>query len=430
MSIALKQIAAKVGEYTGLGIVGTADANSNAAQIVDAAMGTYARDIPQNSVIYVNYDAAGGGAAPEGQQAWVTDFERATGTIAISPSTAPAVEAGDIYEVWDEVVESRLHVKEAINRVLTEQCHYWRVVPLSMLADADCQANTGWSVFGAGVKNTVLAPTAFAYPYRFGRYYLDWTATAANDYFYQNLSATENRTWPIAVLMRVPAATTATVTVYDLTNSAAITTSGDTLSVTGLTDSGSDWAFLKGSFSIPNNCDRISIRINNGTLGGHTHVAFVLAWPSDSRSLPLPDRVKGEKYVRKVYSLAEYLDVDFPETWVRGEYQNAKPVADAYGGLRMLFDSTVGSEMFAYEERTFYTALSAETDTTDCDDKYVCWMASHELARAVAQLAEIRKGADFAKPYQNLEMRMLQRAGEYSRLNAREPEIIVRHSRT
>ena len=86
MSITLKAIAAKVGEYTGLGIVGTADANSNAAQILDAAMGSYARDIPQNSVIYVNYDAGGLGASPEGKQAWVTDFERATGAIAISPS--------------------------------------------------------------------------------------------------------------------------------------------------------------------------------------------------------------------------------------------------------------------------------------------------------------------------------------------------------
>lgn len=434
MSITREAIRALIGQYSALGITGTVDSGSTTT-IVDAAIASYARDWPVGSVVYITTDAGGGGAAPEEEQAWLTDFAKATGTQTFSPAMTAAPAAGDTYELWAKEVEAVARVNEAINRALTEFCHYYALTILGMLADGDCQANTGWSV-SAGTKATVLAATAFAYPYRFGRLYLDWTATTANDYFYQNIPVSENRNWQLAVLLRTAAATTATVSVYDLANSAAITTSGDTLSVTGLQASGSDWQYLRASFSVPNNCDRVSIRINNGTNSGHTHVAFCQVWPDDTRSLPLPDRIVNDRYVGPLYQATERLDIDFPETWAMREVQAVAVRRQSYGGLAAMFPYTVGTRgPVFFEELCFYDPLNdddstsktgATIGTTDCDDDYAAYIAVWQLMKMITKRQVKDNGLEEAASWKQLEADAYDDANRIARLRAPTGRLVVR----
>ena len=210
-----------------------------------------------------------------------------------------------------------------------------------------------------------------------------------------------------------------------MSNAVYITTSGDTLSITGETSAGSDWVFLRASFAIPTDCDRIQIQALNATNGGITQVAFIGAWPEDTYSLPLPDRVKGEALVGRVWKLAERLDVDFPETWARGEVK-AHIGSTAYGGLKAVFPTRVGSAMYAYEEKTFYSALATETATTDCEDKYVCWAAAYELASSIAADVALDEGVEAAAQWERMEARMQRKAARYARLATPDSPIIIR----
>jgi len=380
------------------GTTTTIIAGRDSANKATANLATYGENFEEGCPVRMIPVASPG----EGEESFVTKFDRTTGTLTVSPAfSLPGItiRTSDISaeqgEVWHLPVRAVGDVDIAINEALTRFCHYWKLTPLSMLADSDCQANTGWSV-SAGTKNTVLAPQAFTFPFKFGRYFLDWFATTANDYFYQAIPVSENRQWHVAVLMRTAAATTATVTIRDLANSANITTSGDTLSVTGLQSSGSDWQFLKASFTVPDNCDRVEIRINNNTTSGRTYVAMAAMWPNDTSRLPLPTRVSGEAQVGQVFRVTERLDIDSPESWTRNPYPHAVPTHDSYLGVAVRFDRTVGSDLFLCEEQAFYDALTtdatAATNTTDCPDDYVTYAAAWRLLHNIAQRMRTERG--------------------------------------
>jgi hypothetical protein len=66
---------------------------------------------------YVVYDAAGAGAAPEGEFSFISDFTKTTGTIALRTTLTAAVAAGDWYAVAKKRY-SLYKVTECINAAL------------------------------------------------------------------------------------------------------------------------------------------------------------------------------------------------------------------------------------------------------------------------------------------------------------------------
>ena len=347
----------------------------------------------------------------------VTDFAQATGTITFYPGGNTSA-TGHTFQVWEPEVEHEDLVKQAINRALRTKCWYWRLVPVSMLADGDCQATTGWSTL-----TTNHALVALAYPCRFGRYYLSVTPTSADGYAFQSLRVTAGDTWEIATIMRAAALTTGYIDIYDTVNAAVITPSGDTLSVTGLTSSGSNWQFLKASFTIPTGCDRIHIRLRNNTASGATYFGWVLAWPHATQTLPRPDRVISENMVGRAFRVNGHLNIDSPESWYRDEDETASVERQSVGGLSLSFDSNVGSALPMYEEMTFYVEMASETSTTDCDADWLAAQASLELVSRIVRRQEVQRGMKAAEPWQNLEMRCFADANERARFNTKRPPL-------
>ena len=277
--------------------------------------------------------------------------------------------------------------------------------------------------------------TAQAYPYRFGRYYITFTASAdggGSDYMYQDLAVTPGKTYELAVLMRVNEDTTGEVVVYDLVNSADLDLSGDTMTITGLetSGSGSDWELLRCTFSPPSSCDRVSVRIDNDTHSKATLVSFVALWPQEARSLPIPNRVVSEKRVGRVFRWQDMADPAGPETWKPTEDINAWPERASHGGLQMAFNFALGSTgPYFYEEKTFHEWLYSDADTTDADLEWAAREATLELSTEVATRYTAMHGADAAAGWKELELRALYNAGRVRRAIVPDGGIIVRAAR-
>jgi hypothetical protein len=362
-----------------------------------------------------------------GHSAWATDFAKATGTITVSPAKGEAWAEGDEYELWNRVVGTRARVVRAVGRALTERCSYTARVPLGMLADGDCQAITNWTVNASATR----AVAALAFPYRFGqRYYLAVTSSDGSDYVYQRLAVTPAKTYEIAVLMRVPGATTGSVTIHDMADSnATITPSGDTISITGQQSAGSDWESFRASFATPSGCDGIEVRLKNGSAAA-THLAYVLIWAQEARSLPIPDRVVSEKRVGRVFRLKDRADPALPESWQRIEDLDTWPESGGYGGLQMGFNFALGSKgPYRYEEKTFYEWLYSDADTTNCDLEWAAREATLELASEIAARLTVAPGSEEVRNWKELELRALYNVGRVRRGIVPDGGIIVRRAR-
>lgn len=78
--------------------------------------------------VYVVEDAGGAGAAPEGEERPVTDYEQETATLTVSPVFSSAVGAGDTYEL---LKTRRADVVAAINAAIRAAGETW----LAMVRD-------------------------------------------------------------------------------------------------------------------------------------------------------------------------------------------------------------------------------------------------------------------------------------------------------
>ena len=364
-----------------------------------------------------------------GYSGWATVFDKTTGTITVSPAKGETWAEGDEYGLWNKVVGSYARVVEAIGQALTERCFYTARVPLGLLADGDCQAVAGWSING----DPTVAVTAQAYPYRFGRYYITFTASAdggASDYMYQELAVTPSKTYELAVLVRVDENTTGEVVVYDLVNSAELTLTGDTMTITGLQGSGSDWELLRCTFLPPSTCDRVSVRIDNDTHSKATLVSFVAAWPQGARALPIPNRVRSENHVGKVFRWDDKADPAGPETWEPVEYLDAWPEDGDFGGLRMGFNFVLGSNgPYFYQEKTFFERIYSDADTTDCDLEWLAREATLELATEIATRLTVAPGSEEVENWKELELRALYNARRVRRAIVPDGGVISRRAR-
>jgi len=382
------KIRQRIAEITGLGRTGRVATGGSTTTAVDSKLASYARDVGEGSPIYVTADAAG--ALPQGTQAWGTDFDRDTGTITFSPALT-TLAAGDVFEVWDKAVEDIGNVNAAVAQALRTYIFRWGLTPLGILTDGDCQKIDGWT----NGSNATASVAAHAYPNRLGRYFLRNLTTAADAYIYQRFTVEENQEWEIAALIRAVATGTVAgytdIVVYDHSNGATITTDGDDLQSPPTETSGiaTDWVLVRASFTVPDNCRTVELRLRETDFAGRAEAAFICVWPRAVRALPVPDRVKNLDDLGKVYRWSEKADPETPATWQPVEISNAWPVRDGYTGLSVHFNGALsGYGPFLVEERQFYdnpgtdwaTAISLTISTsTNATPIAVTTSAAHSL---------------------------------------------------
>ena len=81
--------------------------------IVDTKLTRFANDFFNGAQAYIK---TAGGADPETETAWVTDFVGSTGTLTVSPALSAAVQAGDTYQLYTRV--SFDEINDALDKVV------------------------------------------------------------------------------------------------------------------------------------------------------------------------------------------------------------------------------------------------------------------------------------------------------------------------
>ena len=166
------------------------------------------------------------------------------------------------YRVWREDWHPRDYVVPLLNRALRHAWQWWREV-LSVVANAGGEDS---SVGGSDVSSTTTRGTTAASVFM-GQAAFVVTNSGADGY-HQSATFDAGRGQPFKfyVWVRVTTGSACTVTVYDITNSAAITTA--------VVTAGSSWTLVEVTGTFPTTCDRAAIRV------GAASATAVTVWDS------------------------------------------------------------------------------------------------------------------------------------------------------
>jgi len=370
MSITRLAIRQAIAEETGLGFLVTATDGSTTTLISSAAALTgpmssqrFGRGSP------IRFSTLAGAASTE--TTFVDSYAPNTGTITLSPAVT-AVVADDIAEIWAKDFSTVDRIDEAIDRGLQRHCLHWVPIPLTDVPDGDMGDSAITDLWTASVST--VTKVSMSWPGSIGQRYLrvlnaGYAASNA-------IPCQAGDVWPIDALVYV-AVGTGTLTVYDDTNAAAITLSGDGGSYTG-----TGWKRLSNTFTVPSGCETLSIRLGSTGATDDTYWTSVVAHPQDRRRFTLPARVLrkrvGDVLVRRG---EEYEDFRL-EPYVTGGRE--VEIGESPVGITVQLSSASSDPVYVEELRP-YEALTTDTATTECADELAIKAGIYEVYKGLAK---------------------------------------------
>ena len=299
---------------TGLGISGTLTGGS-----ISSIIDTTRLQSPQfNTGDWVGgwcriSNDAGSHAAPETQIRAITSYQPASGTINVSPNwTTTAPSLGMSYQLFRNPHPT--DVLDALDAVLTKETWLPCTTVLSMCPDADMEQShtTDWTGTNATVAKSTTAPALM------GKRWLSVLTTSAAGYAESAIIRVEpgSRIHVSALVRATAAGTTATLTVYDKTNSAAIGTP--------VTSVRQQVVRLWTEISVPSTCYQITIRLSNAENSVTSMWDEVAVYPTDTTELNLPWWVGDHSQVKAVYQMrmSQSVGANVWDAGYRGEQDN------------------------------------------------------------------------------------------------------------
>jgi len=359
----------------------TASANLTANLVI---LSDYLSTLLQNNmfvgnILYVSYDAAGLGGAPEGEYRRIASYLATTGTFTMDGNYTAAVTTSDKVEIHTRVHPVVLH--DCIDRALRKMLYPTLAVP-SLMADADMEASgtTSWT---AAAGATLAKNTTAANVFR-GAQSLSITADAGADdgdrYCYQRFNVMAGDIYYVfAACRNSAAATQCKLQAYDVTNGAEIESKTSTQMA---------WGGLGFSFTIPASCEQVDIRLHTPTASGISYWDHVGLFQQGGRRYALPSWVTEKWQVgRLVYQLkgSEFvadtaaMDVTVPVRWEHIRVK--KEGATVYIAPDPPFNY---AQPIYLECLRPYSSLSADSSTCDAD---LDWLAAKTKLECLRMLA-------------------------------------------
>jgi len=350
----------ELAKRTGLGRLGIATAAGTAATIADSQrmLGLVSPAISIGAPILIT------SGARAGNHTYVqAEPPKTTGILSVAPDLAGALTIADTFQVWNSDFGHVDRVKECVNRALTQWCARRVLVPLAILLDGDME-KTGYADWTAATS-AALAKAAMAEgaPVRQA---LGVTNASLAGYAYQEIAVQPNDQLAIVCCCRSQSGATHTpkLVVYDVTNAATISLSGDG----GTALPGVTWQVLRNSFVVPTGCRAVQIRLGVATAADDVYWAWVALTQESAREVVLPDRTNRANRVGRVYRAHRAVSSPYepPGSWQLEEVTGVEKVATrGTGGVVLRFPGMLGDYLYLYEEYQPYTALSALSDTTE-----------------------------------------------------------------
>jgi len=362
-------------QETGLATLGIATAAGTTTTVVDGTRlaGAYSASRWSRGTA-IRFSTLNSAAATTNTS--VDSYAPATGTITVLPAIT-ATKTSDVFEIWS-AVDSVDEVDDAIDDALTMHCFRWVPVPLTKVTDGDMGDSgiTNWTASGAGAVPT---KNNMAFPYGLARRYLQVVTAATTDYVYSAaINVIGGDIWRISALTAA-LVKTAALSVYDVTNSANITLTGD-----GGSWAGRGWKHLDNTFTIPATCESIRIHLGASETLATVNWTNIIAYQQDETQFVLPMRIANEKKIGNVLyrSGDDVEDFCFEPYCESGRHAG---ISAEMGGVVVRLSHAPGTGSPVYvEEKCTYDALSGDTSTTDCDPELVLACATYRLMKRLA----------------------------------------------
>lgn len=417
-------------KYGLIRVLGAPTATGTTSRLRDATRLVGAAALPSTAFngCQVRISTTGGVAA--GYQTFVDYLDQDLGDLYVSPLWDVAPTTAARYEIWRQGIDPD-DVDRLRDEALTSICSQWGLFPVSLVTNPNWEVDTtNWD---AGASAT-LARQGGTFPTEV------WRATllVTNDG-----STVNGRAESLAITALQPGdrfylyvpvsvrAGTATVVVRDITAGANVTLSGTA------TSTRRGWTGIEVTGSIPTGSDSIEIWLRGDEATAIVEWGPVFFHKEDARRMQLEARVDSREKVGPVYGLTNYpvqTSPDFGDEKLEEIMGvNPKQVNDA---VFLQFDNPMTGRPYMYDERIYYTALSAtyltaaaravgDAATTLCPLDYAAAATAKLIAEAM--LIKAPHEADF---YAGVLQLAENRLSKFERLYGPEQKGIQTRERT
>lgn len=219
---------------------------------------------------------------------YATSSTQSTGSVATSTMTTNA--QGDAYALIKSIHPQE--VLDFLDDIMKNEVFLPEWAPLTYCVDGDMEQNnvTDWTAGGSATPTKVSSEPAMN-----GKRWLRVANSGANGYARSNLISVplEARQWEVSALVRCESGT-ASLIVYDETNSAALATVSTTSK--GIVR-------LHTTFQTDATTAQFSIRCSGVQSNADTYWDDVVVYPVEAREMPLPWWVKTRDGVREFFRL-------------------------------------------------------------------------------------------------------------------------------
>ena len=313
-----------------------------------------------------------GGAAPEDETTRLNSkFVKNTGVATLDPALTAALADDDTFEILYLPFRFK-EVHDSITNALTQKLWERRERPVSLVTSGGLFADGDWTESGA--TDTVTAPT---FPWGLDEMHVE--NSGANGYTASvSIPVEAGKPYFLEATVRVlasPATNTATLVLYDLTNSAAITLNNSTSTQQEPT------IIQNGAVTMPDGCELVEIRIGGSEADFDGYWSNVNFHKNNASKFTLQDRIEADRIGRVFYRTGD----DWQNRGESNRYYIGHTVHMLGNGLwQIQLNGTVGGHSLWYEEFTKGTAMTADTDTTGLPAEHVAAAATVHLLRGYA----------------------------------------------
>jgi hypothetical protein len=312
----------------------------------------------------ISYDAGGAAAAPEGDIRPITLYEPGNGKVTPSPDWSAAPAAGDIYQLWR--YPHPQDVLDHLDSILTQETWLpcWQI--LTEVPDGDMEQSgiTDWTAVNATVTKVTAEPAMS------GTRWLSVATTSAGGSAKTGaLPVVPGKSFYVGALSRCAASgTTATLTVYDETNSATIDT---------ITHSQLGNVRMWKHITVPSTCYQVTIRLGSSENTKTTYWDDVVFYGLQDYSIALPWWVKNSAQVKGVFRMRpESIGTNLLNDSLRGEpdarWDIIPETAFGRNQLRLTARSGYMTEpLFIFGSRNETAFANENTDVKHVDGNWV-----------------------------------------------------------
>lgn len=318
-----------------------------------------------------------------GERSYATGPPTTLGAVTVSPAFPADPDDTLAYEIWTPDGPHPDVIDAAIDRALREDCWYWRLTPITMVAGGDVgdelvldsfdiDDDEGTRIWSAA--NAIPSLPELDMPDEYARRVIRVDPTASSGYMESlaiDVDPDDRDSWRIEALISAKDTIAGTgggdarIIIRDLTNSTDITPEPSD----GLQWTRRGFGLVEATFTLPATCNQIAIRLQVQNAAEFGDFAWVQLWETGRTQFSLPRRIATKKHIGQVYERAGTIFGQFRPRSFTGDVQRREAVGR---GVMLTIHPAPGSKALFYYEKAPFPRLTS-TPPVAADDDNQTW---------------------------------------------------------